>query len=163
MTFQKMVRYWVVACFGEEVAFNVTERCHRFMEEGLELVQSLGCTKQEVMQLVDYVFSRPKGLVRQELGGAMTTLHALANATHLDAAECGEEELERNWRNREKIRAKWLNKPKFGPLPEQEQAKLEMEMKQVQCDCDCSMKCPQGHIGLQEKCWVWKLVPRESK
>jgi hypothetical protein len=42
--FQHRVRDWVLACFGEVIAADVTERNHRFLEEALELVQAKGCT-----------------------------------------------------------------------------------------------------------------------
>ncbi|MBK8521450.1 MAG: hypothetical protein IPL54_11480 [Chitinophagaceae bacterium] len=44
---------WMLKCFGEEISKDVVERNHRFLEEALELVQSLGCKKAEAYQLVD--------------------------------------------------------------------------------------------------------------
>ena len=67
-----------MACFTEEICRDRVQRNHRFLEEALELVQSLGCTASEAHQLVDYVFGRPVGEPTQELGGAIITLHALA-------------------------------------------------------------------------------------
>lgn len=38
------------------------------LEEALELVQSNGCTASEAHQLVDYVFGRPIGDRKEEIG-----------------------------------------------------------------------------------------------
>ena len=42
-TFQRRVVAWLMECFSMEVCLDRTERNHRFLEEALELVQSLGC------------------------------------------------------------------------------------------------------------------------
>ncbi len=115
--FQAKVAEWLKACFGEDVAHDKVERIHRFMEEALELFQSLGGTKSEALQLVDYVFSRPWGEPTQEVGGVATTLMALCFAHGFDAQQCAETELSRIWEKIEKIRAKQKAKPKFSVLP----------------------------------------------
>lgn len=114
---QERTDKWLLACFGEEIARDKAERNHRFLEEALELVQSLGCTKSEAHQLVDYTFDRPKGEPYQECGGVMITLAALCLANGLNMDECGEKELARIWTKVEKIRAKQASKPKHSPLP----------------------------------------------
>lgn len=108
----------MLACFGERISKDKTERNHRFLEEALELVQATGCTKSEAHQLVDYVFERPIGEPVQECGGVMVTLAALCLANDLNMNECGEMELSRIWTKIEKIREKQANKPKHSPLPE---------------------------------------------
>ena len=116
-TYQARVDEWVLACFGEEVARDVRERNHRFLEESLELVQSNGCTASEAHQLVDYVFGRPVGEPGQEVGGVMNTLAALCNAAGLDLNGEAERELARVWTKVEQIRAKHASKPNHSPLP----------------------------------------------
>lgn len=116
--FQSRVRSWVVACFGDGVADDKPERCHRFIEEALELVQSLGTTRAECDQLVGYVYDRPAGDPVQEVGGAMTTLAALCSAVGIGMEDAAERELARVWTKIEKIRAKQAAKPKNSPLPE---------------------------------------------
>lgn len=118
MTFQKRVLNWLMECFSNEVCRDGVERNHRFLEESLELVQSLGCTRSEAHQLVDYVFGRPVGEPLQELGGTMVTLAALASCHDMDLNDAAEMELARVWTKIEKIRAKQLAKPKHSPLPE---------------------------------------------
>ena len=117
-TFQSRVKPWLLECFGETIANDKQERNHRFLEEALELVQSLNCTKEEAHQLVDYVFSREIGEPYQEVGGVMVTLASLCLANDLDMHENGETELTRIWTKVEKIRAKQAAKPKHSPLPE---------------------------------------------
>ncbi|SLN77565.1 hypothetical protein [Oceanibacterium hippocampi] len=115
--YQDRVGRWVDACFGRAVAADRGERNHRFLEEALELVQSLGCTAEEAHQLVDYVFGRPPGDPWQEAGGVMVTLAALGNAAGLAVYPAGEAELARCWDKLEAIRAKRASKP-AGPLPQ---------------------------------------------
>lgn len=117
INFQASVTNWMLHTFPLDVVNNVEERNHRFLEESLELVQALGCTRDEVLQLVDYVYGRPIGEPAQEVGGVTVTLAALCHATHLDMETCGAAELDRVWRNVDKIRAKQASKPKFSPLP----------------------------------------------
>ncbi|MER8506660.1 hypothetical protein NKH91_17520 [Mesorhizobium sp. M0894] len=116
--FQDRVRPFMVDCFGEAIAADGIERNHRFLEESLELVQSLGCTANEAHQLVDYVFGRPIGDPHQEAGGVMVTFAALCNAHGISGAVAAENELTRCWGKIDKIRTKQAAKPKHGPLPE---------------------------------------------
>jgi uncharacterized protein YdbL (DUF1318 family) len=73
----------------------MTERSFRFLEEALELVQSVGCTRDQAHALVDYVYGRPAGRVGQEIGGVMVTLSALASAYVADIQVCAEREFNR--------------------------------------------------------------------
>ena len=115
--YQDRVGEWMLACFGAEITADRTERCHRFLEEALELVQALGATRSESHQLVDYVFGRQVGEPRQEVGGVMVTLAALCGAVGIDMARAGEDELARAWTKIDEIRAKQAEKPKHSPLP----------------------------------------------
>jgi hypothetical protein len=116
--FQRDVDAWLLSCFGQEIARNKTERNHRFLEEAIELVQSLGCEVSEAHQLVDYVFNRPIGEPYQEVGGVMVTLAALCSANELDMNKCGQTELDRIWIKMKEIREKQAKKPQHSPLPE---------------------------------------------
>jgi NTP pyrophosphatase (non-canonical NTP hydrolase) len=118
MKFQERVDRWLIACFGIVIARDETERNHRFLEEALELAQACDCTKEEALQLVDYVYGRDQGEIKQEVGGVMNTLAALCLARDIDMIEAGHIELDRCWTKVEKIRAKQAAKPKFSPLPE---------------------------------------------
>ena len=117
LAFQWRVQPWMFACFGQEIATDITERNYRFLEESLELVQSTGCKVGEAHQIVDYVFNRPVGDPDQEVGGVMVTLAALCLASGLDMHQCGEVELTRVWGAIERIRAKQASKPKLSLSP----------------------------------------------
>jgi hypothetical protein len=112
-TYQHRVMDWMMACFSNEIARNRQERNHRFLEESLELVQSLDCTREAAHRLVDYVFDRPHGNPVQELGGVMVTIAALSSVHGLDMDEAADTELVRVWQNIDKIRAKQLIKPQL--------------------------------------------------
>lgn len=116
-TFQQRVAEWLSKCFGNDIATDQSERNHRFLEESLELVQALGCSKSEALELVEYVYARPVGEPQQEAGGAILTLAALCTANQLDLAEAGDLELKRVWKNLERIRDKQASKRKGSALP----------------------------------------------
>lgn len=118
MNYQDSVKSWSITCFGKEIAADKTERNYRFLEEALELVQSLGCGKEAAHQLVEYVYGRPIGEPKQEVGGVMTTLATLCNANDINMADAGWAELDLVWKRIDKIRQKQKAKPKFGPLPQ---------------------------------------------
>lgn len=109
--FQNEVWQWLVACFGNDIARNKHERNHRFLEESLELVQACGCSKDEVLKLVDYVYGRPAGEVTQEVGGVMITLASLCEVQGVDMMDEAETELKRVWQYLDAIKAKHLTKP----------------------------------------------------
>lgn len=115
--YQERVTEWVDHCFGIETRQDLAERAARFLEEALELVQSLGMPEDDAMELVGYTFGRPQGQPVQELGGVMVTLAGLAEAAELNMVGAGETELIRCWIKTPEIRAKQATKPKTGPLP----------------------------------------------
>jgi hypothetical protein len=117
LTYQQRIQKWLVACFGDDIAGDLQERNHRFLEEALELTQACGCTKEEALQLVDYVYGRPIGEPSQEVGGVMVTLAGLCSANGINLEAAAEAELCRVWTKVEQIRAKNAGKPKFSPLP----------------------------------------------
>lgn len=118
--YQQRVGEWMMKCFSMEICSDIQERNHRFLEESLELVQSLGCTKEEAYQLVDYVFNRPLGEPGQEVGGVMVTLAALCNPAEINLDAEAEKELHRISAPEiiEKIQNKQATKPKHSPLPQ---------------------------------------------
>lgn len=109
--FHTRVQEWAVACFGATTAKDVKERNYRFLEESLELVQSLELTRESAHSMVDFVYDRAAGNPRQEVGGVMTTLGALCAAHEIDLMREAEAELARMWRNIEKIRVRNMEKP----------------------------------------------------
>lgn len=114
MNFQLRVQEWLLACFGSDRLANKREGSFRFIEESLELVQASGLSKDDALKMVEYVYSRPPGETYQEVGGVVITLHALAIVLDHDIDACGEVELQRCWKNIEKIRAKQMAKELKG-------------------------------------------------
>lgn len=106
---------WVQKVFPQEVVFDNIERCSRFIEEALELVQALGYDREKAHVLVDYVFDRPVGEKRQELGGVMVTLAILSYVHSMHMWDEGIFELNRINKPEviEKIKEKQKSKPKF--------------------------------------------------
>lgn len=82
---QSRVADWCAAAFGTGQASSVEQRGLRLLEEAIEAYQAAGCNREQAHKLVDYVFSRPAGDLRQELGGVGITLLALANASGASA------------------------------------------------------------------------------
>jgi len=111
--YQRQVDAWMAACFGPGISFDKIERNYRFAEEAIELVQSAGMSKEEVLSLVDYVFNRPVGQVKQEVGGVLVTLAAFCNAHDIDIPECADEGLADAWRRTDTIRERQKSKPRF--------------------------------------------------
>lgn len=117
--YQANVAAWTHKIFGSAVATDVPTRCYRFIEEALELVQALGTTKEQVLQMVDYTYGRPVGEAYQEVGGVAVTLAALCAAIKLEMDNCAMKELIRCQRPEviAKIQAKQATKPHASPLP----------------------------------------------
>lgn len=115
--YQKRVREWLVACFGERFADPDQERAARHMEESIELFHAQGKSFEELVALARRVYSRPAGDPQRELGDAMVTLAALAEANGYDMVAAGEEALARNWDRVDAIREKQASKPANTVLP----------------------------------------------
>lgn len=78
-----------------EAAADPKERCFRFIEEAVELAQSMDFTRDEIVRVVDWVLSRPKGGAAQEVAGTLVTLLSLCNSLGVDASEEFGKELDR--------------------------------------------------------------------
>lgn len=112
-SFQARCMKWILAWLNTNLVWNKQERNQRFLEEALELVQSLDMDKETAHKLVDYVFNRPRGEPKQELGGVMNTLAILSETNSMSMWADGEAELVRCWNNIDKIREKQKAKPKL--------------------------------------------------
>lgn len=117
-SFQERVRARMTHTFGLTIPNDIRERNHRFLEEALEMVQAGGCSQSEAIQLVDYVFNRPVGEIKQEIGGVMVTLAAFCQAHSIGMVDAGNAELYRCWKKADAIRAKQAAKPRHSPLPQ---------------------------------------------
>ena len=90
-TLQAKVASWAVAAFGTE-ATSVRQRALRLLEESIEAFQAADGDPQQARALVDFVFSRPVGDVRQEVAQVSVCAMLLAGAAgvSLDAQERAE-------------------------------------------------------------------------
>lgn len=116
-SFQFSVTSWLCACFDGQfrsLIMDTQERNRRLLEESLELVQAAGMTKDDVLKLVEYAYSRPPGSVEDEIGDVAITLSALASAHSLDLENCIYEKHNRNWTRLTTIRDKQLAKKMAG-------------------------------------------------
>jgi glycyl-tRNA synthetase beta subunit len=86
-------------------------RVLRFLEEALELAQSMGITKEKALEQVDYTFSRPVGEPTQEFGGTVFTLTNVGVALGLDLITEGHRSVDEATARIEQIRAKSKTKP----------------------------------------------------
>lgn len=85
---QMQIHNWTQAAFGDEEANDLKQRALRMLEEVIELYQSVDGDKAQAHELLDYVFSRPKGDHAQELGGVGCTVLAFAAAAGTSADMC---------------------------------------------------------------------------
>lgn len=157
--FQTEVGRWMLECFGEEIAADRIERADRFIEEALELAQTIpGFTVDRARALVEYVFARPVGERGQEVGGVGVTLAALCNTYGLNIEQEWRRELARVWTKVEAIRAKQASKPTGSALPiaSPPTSGEEMRLREALGDFgDDYMTSEQHHPG-------YVLIPSEQ-
>ena len=110
--FQLNVWSWFKHCFKSSAYNSVRERTFRFTEEALELAQACGVTREEVEKLLNYVYGRPVGEVKQEVGGVLITLSTLCSVQKISLRDAAETELSRvrDFAVIKKIRAKQASK-----------------------------------------------------
>ena len=118
-SYQDRVYDWAVECFGLKDATDPEMRSHRFLEEALELGQACGCTQEAALRILEYVYSRPVGVIDQEVGGVQVSLGILCTAFYVNLEHCAELELLRIARNIDTIRARHQGKPNFSRSPEE--------------------------------------------
>lgn len=92
---QIQVARWCAAAFGKEHQASLLQRGLRHAEEAIEAAQAAGAPEAQVAALVPYIYARPPGALRQELGGSGLTLLALAAAAHESADQAEADELAR--------------------------------------------------------------------
>ena len=63
--------------FGDKIMDSTVERGSRVFEEAAELAQVEGVTEDACHRIVSAKFSKPRGELRQEVGGLTVTLLAL--------------------------------------------------------------------------------------
>jgi hypothetical protein len=91
---QLAVFRWTAETFGL-AALTIGERALRVLEEAVELAQAAGIDHAQVRTLVDHVFAKPPGALKQEAGGVGLCLLAFAEACKFSADEAESAEFER--------------------------------------------------------------------
>ena len=81
---QRVVAEWTLRTFGAE-SMTIEQRTLRFLEEALEVAQCF-VSKEDAQRLLDYVYTRPVGNPKQEIGGVGVTLLVLAEVLGLSAS-----------------------------------------------------------------------------
>ena len=109
---QLSVQIWVRDTFGERTAVSVDLRAARFIEEAIEAVQSAGLPLAELERVARFVYAKPAGELRQELGGVGLTLLAFAAAAGVSADDAESAEFARvlakgaeHFRQRDQLKA----------------------------------------------------------
>lgn len=92
---QATIFAWTQQAFGQEQAISHAQRALRLLEEAIEAYQAVGGDQEMAYALVEYVFNRPPGELRQELGGVSVCVLALAAAAGLSADEVERAEVAR--------------------------------------------------------------------
>jgi len=109
---QTAVLQWANATFGAATADITGERIRRFIEEAVELAQTVGLEADAVKAIVDHVYAKPHGDVNQEVGQVGVSLLALAEHLHIAADNEERKEFERitalppeHWQSRQNAKA----------------------------------------------------------
>lgn len=84
MTEQADLLKWAADTFGP-TAYNLDERAARLVEEATECAQAAGLDWFAVWRIMDRVYNRPAGELRQEIGGCAFTLATLAEVAGFNA------------------------------------------------------------------------------
>jgi len=129
LSFQARAARWCADALGQSAVDDPIERGHRFFEEAAELAQAAGISRHDAMVLVDYVYSRPVGEIKQETGGVLVTLAILAASRKIDLLACGETELARVIELKPIIAAKQAAKAHGTPLPGGARARSVAEIR----------------------------------
>ena len=101
---------WALACFDSSIVLDTDERFMRFGEEAMELLQTR-LPKDKVIELADYVYSRPVGKTAQEIAGVLSTLSTLSAVLNINIEKAVKDELHHAYAKIEQIREKQKHKP----------------------------------------------------
>src|ERR1700752_522488 len=115
---QKEVHDWFVECFSPKHGPSVLEiqsspeiRDIRFYEEVTELMQAGTMSREKAHEIVDYVFNRAKGDIKQEVAGTMISLLSLCSCRGIDLLEETKKELSILYGKIDRIRGRQKDKP----------------------------------------------------
>lgn len=95
LDWQRQCGKWVSDTFGPASLSSLPNRAARVCEEGVELAQSEGVTKETALAIVERAYSRPVGEPRQEAAGVIFTVFAYAEAKDFSLLRALADELRR--------------------------------------------------------------------
>lgn len=110
---QRKVGEWFNECFKGYIKLQSDPRVRmqRLLEEVHELAQANDIPKEDVIRSADYVYDRPKGEIKDEVGGTGVAFLVYCAVSGISAVECILTELKKNWGRIEKIRSRQSSKP----------------------------------------------------
>lgn len=91
---QAVVLGWAKRVFGSCV-LSQKERALRILEEAIEVTQAAGINEDTVRRMVDRVYYRSVGNLREEMGGLLVTALAMCEVLGVDGDELERDEMER--------------------------------------------------------------------
>lgn len=109
--FQKIAEDFLKRTFNKKIIYSKEERAYRFLEESLELVQSLDIPKDKVLEFIEYVYNKPEGYPSKEIGDVQITLACMCVGLGIDLEEVSYERMRAALENAERIKERWKNKP----------------------------------------------------
>lgn len=110
-TLAQRTSQFLLDCWPDNPVIEPKVRVLRFLEEALELAQSMGITREKALEQVEYTFGREIGDPKQEFGGTVFTLTNVGVALGLDLVTEGYRAVDEAYDRIEKIREKSKSKP----------------------------------------------------
>ena len=109
----KRMDAWLVAVEGPDWKSDPKERRTRFLEEGIELYQTLGFTKDQIVEMIDRVYVKEAGEFEEEVAGTFLTLMCLCMCYKVDLLQTVSDQLEGYERRVEEFKIKHPTKVRF--------------------------------------------------
>lgn len=105
--------HWGMATFGPNVMGDKREQVIRFLEEAMELAQSLGLDVEDTLRIAQFVFQRKPGKPRKEIGDVAIMLSYLSRLEGTTIEDAHRQQLSEVIGRSNIIREKRKNKPAF--------------------------------------------------
>lgn len=112
--FLREVRHWKLATFSRETLTDLQAQTIVLIEEALEVGQSVGLTKDDVLARLSQVYSKEPGELWKELGGVAVTWAGVVGAAGHSAKYICKSALQDCWSRQEEIKRKHLTKSAIG-------------------------------------------------
>lgn len=93
--FQKRLFSWLKKSTSIQTAYNPSLRVELFIKKSLELSQSIGMSRDRLVELVNYTYNKPTCRVDDSIVGVTMSLAALSEARDMDIILLVERELDK--------------------------------------------------------------------